>query len=116
VTQARDTATPQVHSARSGICSVILSNARDPGVACGADSSPWAWNDSPSSSRANARDLRVASGGDSSPAARDDNGGVAARNDKGSVAARNDKGDVAALNDEGRLMRAPGGLSSREDS
>jgi hypothetical protein len=45
VTQARDTATSQVRSARVSTGSVIPSSARDPGVAGGADSSPAARND-----------------------------------------------------------------------
>jgi hypothetical protein len=40
LTQAPDTATPQVRAARVDIASVIPSNARDPGIASGADSSP----------------------------------------------------------------------------
>jgi hypothetical protein len=108
--------TPQVRCARAGTGSVTPSSARDPGVARGEnprpglgmtlhrhpeqregsrrcqsrESPPWAWNDSPSSSRAIARDLRAARCRDSSPSARNDNSDVAARNDKSGVAARNE--------------------------
>jgi len=94
--------TSQVRVARVDTGSVIPSNARGPGAACGGDSSPAARNDNGGvaarndrsgvaasndqakpgcndaglSSRANARDLRAARCRDSSPAARNDNGAL----------------------------------------
>jgi len=85
----------------------------------GRESPPWAWNDSPSSSRANARDLRAARRRDSSPWARNDSPWPSRANAKDLRAARCRESSPWARNDSPWSSRANArdlGVASGADS